>query len=162
MPGAPGIAVRPGRPPAPLRPPPSPTPPRPPESCVQPAAAASNRQETEQPKRSAARPGRAADPQRPSPTPDFCVGKTGVDCGNLLISVRMRAPSAPHMSFGSRATQAKPEALSSCSEQLPETASFLRVTAVLSPRAPRFPRLAHGNLFWRAPGRTPHRCANGA
>jgi len=28
------------------------------------------------------------------------------------------------MSFGSRATQAKPEALSSCSEQLPETASF--------------------------------------
>jgi hypothetical protein len=42
------------------------------------------------------------------------------------------------MSFGSRATQAKPEALSSCSEQLPETASFLRVTAGLSPRAPDF------------------------
>jgi hypothetical protein len=33
------------------------------------------------------------------------------------------------MSCGSRANQAKPEALSSCSEQLPETASFLRVTA---------------------------------
>jgi hypothetical protein len=32
------------------------------------------------------------------------------------------------MSCGSRATQAKPDALSSCSEQLPETASFLRVT----------------------------------
>jgi len=30
--------------------------------------------------------------------------------GNLLISVGMRAPFAPHMSFGSRATQAKPEA----------------------------------------------------
>jgi hypothetical protein len=28
----------------------------------------------------------------------------------------MRAPFAPHMSFGSRATQAKPEALPSCSE----------------------------------------------
>jgi hypothetical protein len=37
------------------------------------------------------------------------------------------------MSFGSRANQAKPEALSSCSEQLPETASFLRVTADLRP-----------------------------
>ena len=33
------------------------------------------------------------------------------DRGILLISVRMRAPSAPKMSFGSRATQAKPEAL---------------------------------------------------
>jgi len=30
--------------------------------------------------------------------------------GNLLISGGMRAPFAPHMSFGSRATQAKPEA----------------------------------------------------
>jgi len=35
------------------------------------------------------------------------------------------------MSFGSRATQAKPEAQSSCSEQYPETAYFLRVTARL-------------------------------
>jgi hypothetical protein len=34
----------------------------------------------------------------------------------------MRAPSAPHMSCGSRANQAKPEALSSCSEQYPKTA----------------------------------------
>jgi hypothetical protein len=42
------------------------------------------------------------------------------------------------MSFGSRATQAKPEALSSCSEQLPETASFLRVTAGLCPHARGF------------------------
>src|SRR5665213_22603 len=37
------------------------------------------------------------------------------------------------MSFGSRANQAKPEAPSSSSEQLPETASFLRVTADLCP-----------------------------
>jgi len=35
-----------------------------------------------------------------------------------LISVRMRAPFAPHMSSGSRATQAKPEALPSCSEKI--------------------------------------------
>jgi hypothetical protein len=39
------------------------------------------------------------------------------------------------MSFGSRANQAKPEALSSSSEQLPETATFLRVTADLCPYA---------------------------
>jgi hypothetical protein len=45
-------------------------------------------------------------------------------CVNLLISVRMRAPFAPHMSFGSRATQEKPEARISCSERLRETASF--------------------------------------
>jgi hypothetical protein len=44
------------------------------------------------------------------------------------------------MSCGSRANQAKPEALSSCSEQLPETASFLRVTANLRLHAcQRFP-----------------------
>jgi hypothetical protein len=35
------------------------------------------------------------------------------------------------MSFGSRAAQVKPEAQSSCSEQYPETAYFLRVTASL-------------------------------
>ncbi|MGA8729211.1 MAG: hypothetical protein WB608_10715, partial [Terracidiphilus sp.] len=52
----------------------------------------------------------------------FYLGESRVGCGNLLISVRMRAPSAPHMSFGSRANQAKPEALSSCSEQYPKTA----------------------------------------
>jgi hypothetical protein len=37
------------------------------------------------------------------------------------------------MSCGSRANQEKPEALSSCSEQLPETATILRVTASLCP-----------------------------
>jgi hypothetical protein len=37
------------------------------------------------------------------------------------------------MSFGSRANQAKPEAPSSSSEQLLETATFLRVTAGLCP-----------------------------
>ncbi len=46
----------------------------------------------------------------------ICAGGDKFDCGNLLISVRMRAPLAPYMSFGSRATQAKPEALPSCSE----------------------------------------------
>jgi hypothetical protein len=35
----------------------------------------------------------------------ICLGRSRVDCGNLLISVRMRAPFAPHMSFGSRATR---------------------------------------------------------
>jgi hypothetical protein len=63
---------------------------------------------------------------------DFCFDENQVDCGTLLISVRMRALSAPHMSFGSRANQAKPEALSSCSEQYPMTA-ILRETAGLRP-----------------------------
>ena len=40
-----------------------------------------------------------------------------IDCVILEVSVGMRAPFAPHMSFGSRATQAKPEALPSCSGQ---------------------------------------------
>ena len=35
----------------------------------------------------------------------ICFGDCRVDCANLLISVRMRAPSAPHMSSGSRATR---------------------------------------------------------
>jgi hypothetical protein len=35
----------------------------------------------------------------------ICFGGSLVDYGNLLISVRMRAPFAPHMSFGSRATR---------------------------------------------------------
>jgi hypothetical protein len=35
----------------------------------------------------------------------FCLTEDRVNCGNLLISVRMRAPFAPHMSFGSRATR---------------------------------------------------------
>jgi hypothetical protein len=55
-------------------------------------------------------------------------------------------PSAPTMSYGSRATQAKPDALSSCSEQLPETA-FLRETAGLRPYAHEFP---HQEIFFRA------------
>ena len=67
------------------------------------------------------------------PDSDFYFGESQADCGNLLISVRMRAPSAPHMSFGSRANQAKPEALSSCSEQYPKTA-ILRETAGLRPQ----------------------------
>ena len=35
----------------------------------------------------------------------ICLGGSRVECGNLLISVRMRAPFAPHMSCGSRATR---------------------------------------------------------
>jgi hypothetical protein len=56
--------------------------------------------------------------------------KGGINCVNLLISVRMRALSAPHMSFGSRATQAKPEARTSCSERLLQAAFFMRGTGV--------------------------------
>jgi hypothetical protein len=41
----------------------------------------------------------------------FCVAENSSECGILLISVRMRALYAPYMSCGSRATQAKPEAL---------------------------------------------------
>jgi hypothetical protein len=52
------------------------------------------------------------------------------------------------MSCGSRANQAKPEALSSCSEQLLETATFLRVTAILRPHA--FGDLLAENLFSHA------------
>ena len=37
--------------------------------------------------------------------PDFLLERRG-GYGNLLISVRMRAPFAPHMSCGSRANQA--------------------------------------------------------
>jgi|GEM_PF-4666334 hypothetical protein len=37
--------------------------------------------------------------------------ETEAACGNLSVSVRMRAPFAPSMSCGSRATQVKPEAL---------------------------------------------------
>ena len=51
-------------------------------------------------------------------------------CGNLLISVRMRATLAPYMSCGSRANQAKPEALPSCSEQSLTTATFCGETRV--------------------------------
>lgn len=35
-----------------------------------------------------------------------------IGCVILEVSVGMRAPFAPHMSFGSRATQAKPEGAS--------------------------------------------------
>ena len=77
-----------------------------------------------------------------------------MNCGNLLISVRMRAPFAPHMSFGSRATQAKPEAQSSCSEQYPEAAYFLRVTAGLRQDACKC------KSFFYALDQTTHRCAN--
>ena len=35
-----------------------------------------------------------------------------IDCVILEVSVGMRAPFAPHMSFGSRAIQAKPEGAS--------------------------------------------------
>jgi hypothetical protein len=41
----------------------------------------------------------------------FCVGKSRLCCGSLKFCVRMRAPFAPTMSRGSRATQVKPEAL---------------------------------------------------
>jgi hypothetical protein len=86
----------------------------------------------------------------------FNLGESRVGCGILLISVRMRAPSAPHMSSGSRANQAKPEALSSCSEQYPKTA-ILRETAGLRPHK-------RGDLrcksFFERMGRTPHWCAS--
>jgi hypothetical protein len=52
----------------------------------------------------------------------FWVRKTIYYCGILSLSVRMRAPYAPLMSFGSRAKQAKPEAQSSGSEQPLKTA----------------------------------------
>jgi hypothetical protein len=53
-------------------------------------------------------------------------------------------PFAPSMSSGSRATQAKPDAQSSCSEQPPETAFFAEERGFVSAYAPRFPL---GNLF---------------
>jgi hypothetical protein len=36
---------------------------------------------------------------------EFFSGTTQIPCGSLLISVRMRAPFAPSMSYGSRAMQ---------------------------------------------------------
>jgi hypothetical protein len=53
------------------------------------------------------------------------------------------------MSFGSRATQAKPEALVILFRANPETALFLRITASLRPSAEKF-GFPQGNLFFFA------------
>jgi hypothetical protein len=56
------------------------------------------------------------------------------------------------MSFGSRATQAKPEALVILFRATTlETAFFVRVTAGLSPSAPNFLDF-HRKIFFCAPG----------
>jgi hypothetical protein len=65
-------------------------------------------------------------------------------------------PFAPYMSYGSRATQAKPDALPSCSEKLPETASFFAGDRRFVSACAR--RFSHENLF-RTPGRATYRCA---
>jgi len=59
---------------------------------------------------------RAANAARPVsagavPRGALFVAARELSCGNLLISVKDARPSAPHMSSGSRANQAKPEAL---------------------------------------------------
>jgi hypothetical protein len=63
------------------------------------------------------------------------------------------------MSCGSRATQAEPEALSSCSEQLPETAFFLRVTAGLCPHVCGDFQMLLMEIFFSHLGQATHRCA---
>jgi hypothetical protein len=66
-------------------------------------------------------------------------------------------PFAPYMSYGSRATQAKPDALPSCSEKTPETALFFAGDRRFVSAGTRgFP---NGNLFLRASGWATHRCA---
>ena len=67
-------------------------------------------------------------------------------CVNLLISVEDARPFAPHMSFGSRATQAKPEARTSCSERPDKTASF---SAGERESAPARAHLGHQRFFAR-------------
>jgi hypothetical protein len=60
------------------------------------------------------------------------------------------------MSCGSRATQVKPEALVILFRATPESASFLRVTVGLCPRAPMIWDF-HMEIFFRVPWTELHR-----
>src|ERR1035437_9243538 len=86
----------------------------------------------------------------------FNLGESRVGCGIVLISVRMRAPSAPHMSCGSRANQAKTEALSSFSKQYPKTCIWGETPGLRPNRGGDF----RFNFFFEPRGRPPHGCGS--
>jgi hypothetical protein len=74
-----------------------------------------------------------------------------MDCGILLISVRMSAPFAPYMSCGSRANQEKPEALVILFRAKHLNRAFLRTSDALRSRAPkRLPHVNFGKSFSRS------------
>jgi hypothetical protein len=86
-----------------------------------------------------------------------------MDCGILLISVRMSAPFAPYMSCGSRANQEKPEALIILFRAKHLNRIFLRKNAALRSRAPEDFLTLLLEIFFSRPEPDPFRCAkNGA